>query len=88
MVSKGLTLELEAAAETTRELAQRVSGGMEVTLYWCVEDDGIHIEVRQSATEEIIGFPVARERALDAFYHPFAHVPVGGDSPLPSLLHQ
>jgi hypothetical protein len=74
--------------ETTRELAHRVSGGMEVTLSWCVEDDSIYIEVRQPATEESIGFPVARERALDAFYHPFAHVPVAGASPVPSLLHQ
>jgi hypothetical protein len=73
--------------ETTRELAHRISGGMEVTLYWCVEDDSIHIEVRQPATQESLGFPVARERALDAFYHPFAHVPVAREWPVPSLVH-
>jgi hypothetical protein len=70
--------------ETTRELAHRTSGGLEVTLYWCVEDDGIHVEVRQPATDEIIGFPVAAEQALDAFYHPFAHVPVASEWRAPS----
>ena len=73
--------------EATRELAHRISGGLEVSLYWCVEDDSIHIEVRQPATEESIGFPVARERALDAFYHPFAHLPVAEEWPVPSLAH-
>ena len=73
--------------ETTRELAHRISGDIEVTLYWCVEDDSIHIEVRKPATEESIGFPVARERALDAFYHPFAHLPVAEEWPVPSLAH-
>jgi len=73
--------------ETTRELAHRVSGGMEVTLFWCVDDDSIHIEVRQPATEESIHFPVARDRALDAFYHPFAHVPVARERRVPSLVH-
>ena len=73
--------------ETSRELAHRISGGLEVTLYWCVANDSIHIEVRQPATEESIGFPVARERALDAFYHPFAHVPVAEEWPVPSLAH-
>ena len=71
--------------EATRELAHRISGGLEVSLYWCVEDDSIHIEVRQPATEESIGFGVARERALDAFYHPFAHLPVAEEWPVPSL---
>jgi hypothetical protein len=71
--------------ETTRELAHRISGGIEVTLYWCVEEDSIHIEVRQPATEESIHFPVSRERALDAFHHPFAHVPVAREWRVPSL---
>jgi hypothetical protein len=73
--------------EATRDLAHRISGGMEVTLYWCVEDDSIHIELRQPAPAESIGFPVARERALDAFYHPFAHVPAAGEWRVPSLAH-
>jgi hypothetical protein len=59
-----------------RELAHRVGDGMEITLYWSVGDDTVHLEVRQPATDEKLWFRVARERALDAFYHPFAHVPL------------
>ena len=33
------------------------------------------IEVWQPRSEETLAFAVARERALDAFYHPFAHLP-------------
>ena len=56
-----------------RELAQRVSGGIEVTLYWSPAE-GTTVDVRHVATEELITFPVAPERALDAYYHPFAHL--------------
>jgi len=58
-----------------RELARRVSRGLEVTLYWSPHDDSTSIEVCQPASEETFAFAVAREQALDAFYHPFAHLP-------------
>jgi hypothetical protein len=58
-----------------RELARRVSGGIEVTLYWSPEDGGTSIRIWQPASEETITFGVARERALDAYHHPFAHLP-------------
>jgi hypothetical protein len=57
-----------------RELAHRVSGGIEITLFWSAHDDSTSIEVWQPATEETIIFAVARDLALDAFYHPFAHL--------------
>jgi hypothetical protein len=57
-----------------RELARRLNGGIEVTLYWNADDDSTSIEVWQPATEEALAFAVAREQALDAFYHPFAHL--------------
>jgi hypothetical protein len=56
-----------------RELAHRVNGGIEVTLYWNPHDNSTSIEVWQPATEETLVFTVAQEQALDAFYHPFAH---------------
>ena len=59
-----------------RELARRVSGGIEVTLYWSPDDNTTHVEVWQS--EEALRFTVPRERALDAFYHPFSHLTAGG----------
>ena len=57
-----------------RELARRVSGGIEVTLYWTAGDNGTTIEIRHDATEELLTFRVAPGRALDAYYHPFAHL--------------
>ena len=57
-----------------RELASRVTGGLEITLYWEAHDNTTSIEVHQRATAETIAFPVAPDRALDAFHHPFAHL--------------
>lgn len=56
------------------ELAQRVSGGIEVTLYWSPDDDSTTVEVWQPASEVTLILAVAPERALEAFYHPFAQV--------------
>lgn len=72
----------ELATETTiemihprLELAHRASGGIEVTLYWSAQDNSTSIEVWQPASEETLVFNVAGEQALDAFHHPFAHLP-------------
>ena len=66
-----------------RELAHRVTGGIEVTLYW--ERSRRHDRRRglEPATEELLFFEVARERALDAFYHPFAHLPTRSEELAP-----
>jgi len=58
-----------------RELAFRSGGGIEVTLYWDAEEDSTSVEIYHLATEETILFAVPREQALDAFHHPFAHLP-------------
>ena len=63
-----------ASVRPRRELAHRVSGGIEVTLYWSPHDNSTSVEVWQSASEELLKFTVAREEALEAFYHPFAHL--------------
>jgi len=57
------------------ELAYRVSGGMEITLYWDADEDSTRVEVWQPASEELLLLEVPRERALEAFYHPFAELP-------------
>ena len=62
-----------------RELARRVSGGIEVTLYWSPQDGGTSIRIWKLATEETVTFGVAREQALDAYQHPFAHLPADLD---------
>jgi hypothetical protein len=58
-----------------RELAYRVSGGMEITLYWNAGEDRTSVEVWQPASGELLLLEVPRERALEAFYHPFADLP-------------
>jgi hypothetical protein len=58
-----------------RELARRVNAGLEITLYWNVRDNTTTIEVHHTDTAETIAFPVPADQALDAFYHPFAHLP-------------
>ena len=57
------------------ELAHRVSGGTEIRLYWNADEDSTSIEVWEPASGELLLFEVPRERALEAFYHPFAELP-------------
>ena len=57
-----------------RELARRISGGIEVALYWSPLDNSTTVEVWQATTEETFVVSVPPERALEAFYHPFAQL--------------
>jgi hypothetical protein len=57
-----------------RELARRVNGGLEITLFWDAGDDGTSIDLHHAATDQTISFRVPPGRALDAFHHPFAHL--------------
>jgi hypothetical protein len=57
-----------------RELAHRVSGGLEITLYWNADENSTSVQVYHSTTEETITFSVAPDQALDGFHHPFAHL--------------
>ena len=74
-----------APAHPRRELARRVNGGIDVTLYWNTDDNSISVEVWQPATEETLLFTVAKERALEAFHHPFAHLPTTFDDLMAAL---
>jgi hypothetical protein len=57
------------------ELARRASGELEITLYWDAADNSTSIEIRYPASHEtLLRFAVPSEDALDAFYHPFAHL--------------
>ena len=57
-----------------QELAFRSSGGLEITLYWDADEQTTSVEIHQPATQETIALTVPHEDALDAFYHPFAHL--------------
>ena len=55
------------------DLANRRSDGIDVTLWWSPADDAVTVEVLHLASDSIFEFVVARSRALDAYYHPFAY---------------
>jgi hypothetical protein len=55
------------------ELANRRNGNVEVWLYWRRGDGECTVSVSDEWTGEAFELKVERERALDAFYHPFAY---------------
>jgi hypothetical protein len=55
------------------DLAHRRNDGIDVVLWWSPEDDEVAVEVLHLANDESFELVVERERALDAFYHPFAY---------------
>lgn len=73
----------ERFVQPRRELAYRVSGGIEVTLYWSPLDDSTSVEVWDAASEEMLVFAVPPKRALEAFYHPFAQLAASFDELVP-----
>ena len=66
-----------------RELARRVSGGIEVALYWSPLDNSTTVEVWEVASQETLVFAVTPDRALEAFYHPFAQLAASLDELVP-----
>jgi hypothetical protein len=56
-----------------RELAQRMSGTVEVLLLWDPELKRVELSVGDSATGGGFYVEVAPADAIDAFYHPYAY---------------
>jgi hypothetical protein len=57
----------------TRELAQRLSGTVEVLLLWRPEIDRVELSVRDLATGAAFSIEVAPGDAIDSFNHPYAY---------------
>lgn len=57
----------------TKELAHRQNDGIEVTLLWHSHDDSVVVSIHDAKTDFAFEVGVPRDRALDAFYHPFAY---------------
>lgn len=55
------------------ELARRASNGLEVVLLWDRSGNRVKVAVSDERVCHHLDFEVAREDALSAFYHPFAH---------------
>ena len=63
----------EHVSTQTRELAQRLSGTVEVLLLWQPEGDQVELSVHDLATDAGFHLDVAPANAMDAFYHPYAY---------------
>ena len=61
-----------------KELAHRLNGGVEVTLFWHSEDDELSLSVADSASGDAFAFEVDSSTAVDAFYHPYAYAALFG----------
>ena len=55
-----------------RALAERTSGGIHVSLYWDKVDDSLTLAVYDAKSSTYFELDVPRDRALDAFHHPYA----------------
>ena len=61
------------AARNTMELAARESDGIHVLLLWHPDENAVTVSVEDARVGNRFQIAVAPDRALDAFYHPFAY---------------
>jgi hypothetical protein len=57
---------------TPRELAARDNDGISVRLLWHPRENAVTVSVEDTRAGDRFQMAVPPERALDAFYHPFA----------------
>jgi hypothetical protein len=81
------TLEPETGAMTpvtlqTRELAARENDGIHVLLLWHPRRDAVTVSVDDTRGGDRFDLAVARDRTLEAFYHPFAYAAATSDGVL------
>ena len=74
------TTHSPALTAPTRELAQRLSGTDEILLLWHPEIERVELSVLDLATGAGFHIDVAPNKAIDAFYHPYAYA-AGHESP-------
>ena len=64
---------MKSATPQTRELAARESDGIHVLLLWHPDESALTLSVEDARVGDRFQLAVAPDRALDAFYHPFAY---------------
>jgi hypothetical protein len=64
---------METTHTHIRELAARESDGINVLLLWNPRENALTVEVEDARIGDGFQLAVAPERALDAFYHPYAY---------------
>ena len=66
---------MTTVTEQRSELAHRSRDGINVSLFWDRLSDRVTIEIVDGRLDERLEFRVASDKALDAFYHPYAYAP-------------
>ena len=64
---------MSPAARQTRELAARENDGIHILLLWHPPENTLTVSVDDARLGGRFQLAVAPDRALDAFYHPFAY---------------
>jgi hypothetical protein len=64
---------MSPAIQQSRELAARESDGVRVRLLWHPRANAVTVSVEDARAGDLFDVAVAPDRALDAFYHPFAY---------------
>jgi hypothetical protein len=64
---------MSTTATEPRELAVRESDGVHVLLLWHPDENALTVSVEDGRAGDHFQLVVAPDRALDAFYHPFAY---------------
>jgi hypothetical protein len=64
---------MSPAIPHTRELAARESDGIHVVLLWHPDENALTVSVDDTRVGARFDLAVAPDRALDAFYHPYAY---------------
>ena len=65
--------ERHHGSNAARELASRENDWLAVVLFWNPSNHAVTLAIADSRTGARFELVVDRERALDAFYHPFAY---------------
>ena len=70
-----MSTTLDHRTETLfRELDYRETNGIEVSLLWNAHTDAVNVHVFDTHTNETFEATVQRDRAREAFLHPFSFV--------------
>jgi len=64
---------MSPTSSQTRELAARDNDGISVRLLWHPRENALAVSVEDARAGECFHLAIAPDRALDAFYHPFAY---------------
>jgi hypothetical protein len=64
---------MSPAIPHTRELAARESDGIHVVLFWHPDENALTVSVDDTRAGDRFQLAVAPDRALEAFYHPYAY---------------